>query len=101
MWTCLVGGLHSESERVECAECWRCGGDGGPRSRVPAPPGAGATTVGVGSGASDPRPRVWAYRLAGSMHALDTTLHVPHWMSQKTESIVKIDFSREGEGLKS
>ena len=21
---CLVRGLHSEGERVECAECWRC-----------------------------------------------------------------------------
>lgn len=42
-----------------------------------------------------------AYRLAGSVRASDTMLHVPHWMSQKTENIVKIDFTREGEGLQS
>lgn len=25
LWMCVVGGLHSEGERVECTECWRCG----------------------------------------------------------------------------
>lgn len=54
---CLVGGLHSEGERVVCAECWRCGDNGGPRSRVPAPPGADATAAGAGSDARAPGSR--------------------------------------------
>lgn len=66
VWVCLVRGLHSEGERVECKECWRCGGG---RARRPTCP-----------------LHMLAYRLAGQGRAAGTTLHVPHWMSQKNET---------------
>ncbi|CAD0196671.1 unnamed protein product [Chrysodeixis includens] len=78
----LVRGLHSEGERVECAECGRCGGRA--RSRVPAAQRTGRARAGSCAAAAR-LPAGWTGPRRGH-HAAWTALDE----SEKRKTNVKI-----------